>query len=74
MKRICAEHAEIPYRVEVIDLAKNPALARDHQILAIPTLVRSLPVPIRKIIGDLSDTDRVVVGLDIRDSKDKKRP
>ena len=74
LRRICEEHAEIPYRVEVIDLAKNPALARDHQILAIPTLVRSLPVPIRKIIGDLSDTDRVVVGLDIRDSKDKKRP
>jgi circadian clock protein KaiB len=59
--------------VEVIDLAKNPALARDHQILAIPTLVRSLPVPIRKIIGDLSDTERVMVGLDIRDGKHKKQ-
>src|SRR5580693_4057297 len=66
LKKICAEHLEVPYRIEVIDLTKNPALARDHQILAIPTLVRSLPVPIRKIIGDLSDTDSVVVGLDIR--------
>jgi len=69
LKRICAEHMEEQYRVEVIDLVKNPALARDHQILAIPTLVRSLPVPIRKIIGDLSDTERVVVGLDIRGTK-----
>jgi circadian clock protein KaiB len=60
------------YGIEVIDLVKNPALARDHQILAIPTLVRSLPVPIRKIIGDLSDTERVVVGLDIRGSKKAK--
>ena len=73
LKKICEEHAQIPYRVEVIDLAKNPALARDHQILAIPTLVRSLPVPIRKIIGDLSDTERVVVGLDIRDGKHQKQ-
>jgi circadian clock protein KaiB len=56
----------------VIDLLKNPALARDHQILAIPTLVRSLPVPICKIIGDLSDRERVIVGLDIRPSKMKK--
>jgi circadian clock protein KaiB len=67
LKNICADYVDAQqYRVEVIDLAKNPALARDHQILAIPTLVRSLPVPIRKIIGDLSDTERVVVGLDIR--------
>ena len=65
---------DAPYQIEVIDLLKNPALARDHQILAIPTLVRSLPVPIRKIIGDLSDTDRVVVGLDIRGPEDKRRP
>jgi circadian clock protein KaiB len=72
LKRICADYADGDYRVAVIDLAKNPALARDHQILAIPTLVRSLPVPIRKIIGDLSDTERVVVGLDIRGSNGKK--
>jgi circadian clock protein KaiB len=59
--------------VEVIDLVKNPALARDHQILAVPTLVRKLPGPIRKIIGDLSDTDRVLVGLDILESKANKK-
>ena len=73
LKRICGEYAKDSYRIEVIDLLKNPALARDHQILAIPTLVRSLPVPIRKIIGDLSDIDRVVVGLDIRRSKSKTK-
>ena len=72
LKRICAGDFEESYRIEVIDLAKNPALARDHQILAIPTLVRSLPVPIFKIIGDLSDTERLVVGLDIRKAKGKK--
>ena len=69
LKKICGDHWGQQYRVEVIDLAKNPTLARDHQILAIPTLVRSLPVPIRKIIGDLSDTKQVVVGLDIREPK-----
>jgi circadian clock protein KaiB len=71
LKKICSDHLEDRYHIEVIDLLKNPALARDHQILAIPTLVRSLPVPIRKIIGDLSDTDRVVVSLDIRGLKSK---
>ena len=74
LKKICAEYLADRYHVEVIDLLKNPALARDHQILAIPTLVRRLPVPIRKIIGDLSDTERVVVGLDIRASKSKGKP
>ena|ERR1700675_294962 len=69
LKKICAEHLEDHYRIEIIDLVKDPAMARDHQILAIPTLVRSLPVPIRKIIGDLSDTQRVVVSLDVRESK-----
>ena len=73
LKRICAEHFEQQCRLEVIDLAKDPALARNHQILAIPTLVRSLPSPVRKIIGDLSDTERVVVGLDIAPSKVKRR-
>ena len=72
LKKICADGFDGGYHVEVIDLMKNPALARDHQILAIPTLVRSLPVPICKIIGDLSDTDRVMVGLDIRKGKSKK--
>jgi len=73
LKKICDEYSVEEYHLEVIDLAKNPALARNHQILAIPTLVRSLPVPIRKIIGDLSDTERVVVGLDIAATKEKKR-
>jgi circadian clock protein KaiB len=73
LKKICAEYSVEKYQLEVIDLVKNPALARDHQILAIPTLVRSLPVPICKIIGDLSDTERVVVGLDIASSKGKRR-
>src|SRR3984957_17296537 len=73
LRKICEQYTDIPYRVEVIDLAKNPALARDHQILAIPTLVRSLPVPIRKIIGDLSDTERVVVGLDILGTRPKAK-
>jgi circadian clock protein KaiB len=69
LKKICNDYEDNgSYRIEVIDLLKNPALARDHQILAIPTLVRSLPTPIRKIIGDLSDTDQVVVGLDIKES------
>jgi circadian clock protein KaiB len=65
LKRICNEHFDgEQYRLEVIDLVKHPHLAHDDEILAIPTLVRSLPVPIRKIIGDLSNTDRVLVGLD----------
>ncbi len=65
LKKICAEHMAGSYRIKVIDLLKNPKLARDHQILALPTLVRQLPSPIRKIIGDLSNTERVLVGLDI---------
>jgi circadian clock protein KaiB len=66
LKSICSEHLGGRYRIEVIDLLKNPALARGDQILAIPTLVRRLPSPIRKIIGDLSDTSRVLVGLDVK--------
>jgi circadian clock protein KaiB len=66
LKRICAEHVDGKYELEVIDLIKNPQLAQGDQILAIPTLVRNLPVPIRKIIGDLSNVDRVLVGLDLR--------
>ena len=69
LKRICSEHLEESYRIKVVDLRKNPKLARDHQILALPTLVRQLPSPIRKIIGDLSDTERVLVGLDIKAAK-----
>jgi circadian clock protein KaiB len=66
LKKICSEHLEGSYRIKVIDLLKNPRLARDHQILALPTLVRQLPSPIRKIIGDLSNTERVLVGLDVK--------
>ena len=66
LKKICDEHLAGRYRIEVVDLIKNPQLAQGDQILAIPTLVRKLPEPIKKIIGDLSDTLRVLVGLDIR--------
>ena len=71
LKKLCADHLAMKYHIQVIDLIKKPALARDHQIVAIPTLVRSLPVPISKIIGDLSDTERVLVGLDVRRAKAK---
>jgi circadian clock protein KaiB len=69
LKNICSQHLEGCYRIKVIDLLKNPRLARDHQILALPTLVRQLPTPVRKIVGDLSNTERVLVGLDIRSAK-----
>jgi circadian clock protein KaiB len=73
LKKICSEHFEAKCKIEVIDLLKKPALARDHQIIAIPTLVRSLPIPICKIIGDLSDTERALVGLDLRKLKTKSK-
>jgi circadian clock protein KaiB len=66
LNRICAEHLEGRYAIEVIDLIQQPQLAEGDQILAIPTLVRRLPEPIKKIIGDLSNEERVLVGLDIR--------
>jgi len=66
LKKLCEEHLAGKYRIEVIDLLEHPQLARGDQILAIPTLVRRLPAPIRKIIGDLSNTEKVVVGLDLR--------
>jgi len=66
LKRICEEHLKGRYTIEVIDLVKTPRLAKDDQILALPTLVRSLPEPVRKIIGDLSNTERVLVGLDLQ--------
>ena len=66
LERLCQEHLRGRYRIEVIDLLKNPQLARGDQILAIPTLVRKLPTPIKKIIGDLSNEERVLVGLDLR--------
>lgn len=66
LKRICEEHLEGRYQIEVIDLMVNPALAKDDQILALPTLVRKLPSPMKRIIGDLSNTEKVLVGLDVR--------
>ena len=66
LKKICEEHLAGQYRIEVIDLIENPQLARGDQIFALPTLVRKLPPPVKKIIGDLSNTERVLVGLDIR--------
>lgn len=65
LERICREHLDGKYAVEVIDLKKQPHLAREHSIVAIPTLVRQLPVPIRKIIGDLSDTHKVLISLNV---------
>ena len=66
LKRVCEEHMAGKYKLEVIDLLKNPQLAAGDQIVAIPTLVRKLPEPVRKIIGDLSNTERVLVGLQLR--------
>ena len=66
LKEICEEYLKGKYHIEVIDLMENPTLARGDQILAIPTLVRKLPQPIRKIIGDLSSQENVLVGLDLR--------
>ncbi len=66
LKRICDEHLPEAYKVEVIDLLENPQLCAGDQILAVPTLVRKLPPPVKKIIGDLSNTERVLVGLDLR--------
>ena len=66
LKRICDEHLAGRYSIEVIDLMKNPRLAKDDEIVAIPTLVRKLPEPLRRIIGDLSNTERALVGLQLR--------
>lgn len=72
LKRICEQHLSGRYSIEVIDLTLNPRLASGDQILALPTLVRRLPEPVRKIIGDLSNTDAVLVGLDLRPSGDAR--
>jgi circadian clock protein KaiB len=69
LKKICEEYLAGRYTIEVIDLLENPKLAAGDKILAIPTLVRKLPEPIRKIIGTLSDTERVLIGLDLRSRK-----
>lgn len=69
LRRICETHLEGKYRIELIDLLKTPQLAAGDQILAVPTLVRRLPEPIKKIIGDLSNEERVLVGLDVQPAK-----
>lgn len=69
LEKICDEHLKGKYEIEVIDLIKNPELADNEQILALPTLMRQLPPPVRKIIGDLSNTERVLIGLDIKTEK-----
>ncbi len=66
LRKLCEEHLAGQYHIEVVDLLVNPQLSRDDQIVALPTLVRKLPRPLRKIIGDLSDTERVLVGLQLR--------
>lgn len=69
LKRICEEHLQGRYRIEVIDLLEQPQLARGDQILALPTVVRKLPEPIRKLVGDLSNTENALVGLDLRPAR-----
>ena len=69
LKRLCEEHLKDRYTIEVIDLTRNPQLAAGDQILAIPTLVRKLPEPLRKIVGDLRDTERTLVGLQLRQAR-----
>ena len=71
LKRLCDEHLAGRYRIEVVDLLKNPQLAAGDQIVAIPTLVRKLPEPLRRIVGDLRDTERALVGLQLRPAKAK---
>jgi circadian clock protein KaiB len=73
LKRLCEEHLPGQYDIEIIDLLEDPQLARGDQIVAVPTLVRRLPPPVRKIIGDLSDTERVLVGLNLR-RRGRSRP
>src|SRR5215218_2340013 len=72
LNKFCEEHLAGKYRIEVIDLLENPRLARDDQILAIPTLVRKLPEPLRKIVGDLSNTEKMMVGFDLRPAQESR--
>ena len=66
LRQFCEKHLEAPYRFEVIDIHQQPVLARGEQIVAAPTLIKKLPAPLRKVVGDLSDSDRVLMGLDLR--------
>ncbi|HUA31018.1 MAG TPA: circadian clock KaiB family protein [Streptosporangiaceae bacterium] len=71
LRRACEEHLAGHYRIEVVDLLENPRLAAEDQILAVPTVVRMLPAPVRKLVGDLSDTDQMLVGLQLRPPRRK---
>lgn len=71
LRKLCEQHLSGQYEIEVIDLLKNPQLAKAHQILAIPTLIRKLPEPIKRVIGDLSDSDKALLTLDLSSSKSK---
>jgi circadian clock protein KaiB len=73
LKRFCEQHLGDQYRIEIVDLIENPQLARPDEIVAVPTLVRRLPPPVKKIIGDLSNSERVLIGLDIR-QEPRSRP
>ena len=72
IKRICEEHLQNRYELQVIDIYQSPALAKDEQIIAAPTLIKILPHPLRRLIGDLSNEDRVLLGLDVQKTKNKK--
>lgn len=74
LRRVCEEHLHGRYTIELIDLVEHPRLARGDEIIAVPTLVRRLPEPIRKIIGDLSDTERVLIGLQLRPEENRSQP
>ncbi|MDD4108045.1 MAG: circadian clock KaiB family protein [Prolixibacteraceae bacterium] len=72
LKKICEEYLEERYELEVIDLYQHPGLAKDEQIIAAPTLIKKLPLPFRRIIGDMSDKEKVLFGLDLKEVLDKK--
>lgn len=72
LKRVCEQHLPGRYSIEVVDLLKNPRLAKDDEIVAIPTLVRKLPAPLRKVIGDLSNEERALVGLQLRPQRQER--
>ena len=72
LKRICEEYLEGRYELEVIDLYQHPSLAKGEQIIAAPTLIKKLPLPFRRIIGDMSDIEKVLLGLDLKEVKDNK--
>lgn len=73
LRTLCDEKLGGRYQLEVVDVYQQPALARDHQILAVPTLVKHLPLPIRRILGDLTDRERVLMGLDLQPRSDEKK-